>query len=95
MKFGNELAEGKQSIPGAPVVFRRRSGSGPIGLIGQEGEPVPAGYELLSGATPESAASIPAPGGAEDVRVAYTPATQALVDELRQRHFPRAAAHPA
>ena len=91
MKFGNELAEGKQSIPGVPVVFRRRSGSGPIGLIGQEGEPVPEGYELLSGATPETAASIPAPGEGEQ-RVAYTPATQALVDELRHRHFPRGAA---
>ncbi|HZH13157.1 MAG TPA: nicotinate phosphoribosyltransferase [Archangium sp.] len=91
MKFGNELAEGKQSIPGVPVVFRRKSGSGPIGLIGQEGEPVPEGYELLSGAAPETAAAIPAPTEGE-YRVAYTPATQALVDELRQRHFPRASA---
>jgi nicotinic acid phosphoribosyltransferase len=96
MKFGNELAEGKQSIPGVPVVFRRRSGSGPIGLIGQEGEPVPEGYELLSGATPEVAAALP-PAGAEEQRVAYTPATQKLVDELREQHFPKAkaAAHPA
>jgi nicotinic acid phosphoribosyltransferase len=96
MKFGNELAEGKQSIPGVPVVFRRRSGSGPIGLIGQEGEPVPEGYELLSGATPEVAAAIP-PAGAEEQRVAYTPVTQKLVDELREQHFPKAkaAAHPA
>ncbi|MCY1080851.1 nicotinate phosphoribosyltransferase [Archangium lansingense] len=92
MKFGNELAEGKQSIPGVPVVFRRRSGSGPIGLIGQEGEPVPEGYELLSGATPEAAAAIPA-SGAEEHRVAYTPATQALVTELRHRHFPQGPAH--
>jgi len=96
MKFGNELAEGKQSIPGVPVVFRRRSGSGPIGLIGQEGEPVPEGYELLSGATPEVAAAIP-PVGAEEPRVVYTPATQKLVDELREQHFPKAkaATHPA
>ena len=91
MKFGNELAEGKQSIPGVPVVFRRKSGSGPIGLIGQEGEPVPEGYELLSGATPETAAAIPAPTEGE-YRVAYTPATQALVDELRNRHFPQGPA---
>ena len=87
-----ELAEGKQSIPGVPVVFRRKSGSGPIGLIGQEGEPVPEGYELLSGASPETAAALPAPG-AEDHRVAYTPATQALVNELRHRHFPQGPAH--
>ncbi|WNG19889.1 nicotinate phosphoribosyltransferase [Cystobacter fuscus] len=85
MKFGNELAEGKQSIPGTPVVFRRRGGSGPIGLIGQEGEPVPEGYELLSGAPADTSA--PVVGGEQ--RVAYTRATQALVDELRQRHFPR------
>jgi nicotinic acid phosphoribosyltransferase len=89
MKFGNELAEGKQSIPGVPVVFRRRSGAGPIGLIGQHGEPVPEGYELLSGATPEAASAIPVTA-ADDQRVAYTPATQALVDELRHRHFPQA-----
>jgi nicotinate phosphoribosyltransferase len=87
MKFGNELAEGKQSIPGEPVVFRRRSGTGPVGLIGQEDEPVPEGYERLTGI-----ASAPAPesgGGTEEPRVAYSPATQALVDELRQRHFPQ------
>jgi nicotinic acid phosphoribosyltransferase len=94
MKFGNELAEGKQSIPGVPVVFRRRSGTGPIGLIGQEGEPVPEGYELLSGATPEVAAALP-PAGAEEPRVAYTPATQKLVDELREQHFPKAKAAAA
>jgi nicotinate phosphoribosyltransferase len=92
MKFGNELAEGKQSIPGVPVVFRRRSGTGPIGLIGQEGEPVPEGYELLSGASSEAAAAMPAAAGAEDQRVAYTPATQALVDKLRREHFPQGVA---
>jgi nicotinate phosphoribosyltransferase len=91
MKFGNELAEGKQSIPGVPVVFRRRSGAGPIGLIGQEGEPVPEGYELLSGATPETASAIPS-AGAEEQRVVYTPTTQKLVEELLHRHFPRGRA---
>ncbi|ATB27798.1 nicotinate phosphoribosyltransferase [Melittangium boletus] len=84
MKFGNELAEGKQSIPGSPVVFRRVSGSGPIGLVGQHGEATPEGYVLLTGAssdtTPPSTETAP--------RVAYTAATQALVDGLRQRHFP-------
>jgi nicotinic acid phosphoribosyltransferase len=94
MKFGNELAEGKQSIPGVPVVFRRRGGTGPIGLIGQEGEPVPEGYELLSGATPETAATLP-PAASDDQRIAYTPATQALVEELRHLHFPSAPARPS
>ncbi len=88
MKFGNELAEGKQSVPGRPVVFRRQSGTGPVGLIGQEGESAPEGYVLLTGSTPEEAARF-APERGES-KVAYTPATQALVDMLRQRHFPQA-----
>ncbi len=86
MKFGNEQAAGKQSIPGEPVVFRRRSGTGPVGLIGQEGEPVPEGYERLTGST--SVEASPVDEGAEEPRVAYTPATQSLVDELHHRHFP-------
>jgi nicotinate phosphoribosyltransferase len=86
MKFGNELAEGKQSIPGTPVVFRRVSGSGPVGLVGQHGESAPEGYVQLSGAPSDT----PAPASEAEPRVAYTAATQALVDELRQRHFPRA-----
>jgi nicotinate phosphoribosyltransferase len=44
MKFGNELGQGKQSVPGLPVVFRRTSGSGPFGIIGQKGEMPPDGY---------------------------------------------------
>jgi nicotinate phosphoribosyltransferase len=90
MKFGNELAEGKQSIPGVPVVFRRRHGSGPIGLIGQHGEAPPEGYFLLTGSGAE-APSLVASESADVAghRVAYTPATQALVDALRAHHFPR------
>jgi len=50
MKFGNETGAGKQSIPGRPVLFRRGAGTaGPVGIVGQEGEAVPAGYELLTG----------------------------------------------
>lgn len=41
MKFS---VPGKQSLPGRPVVFRRTGSQGPIGLIGQEGEPPPSGY---------------------------------------------------
>jgi nicotinate phosphoribosyltransferase len=50
MKFANEAGAGKQSIPGRPVVFRRKKGkSGPVGRVGQEGEEVPEGYSLLTG----------------------------------------------
>lgn len=88
MKFGNELAEGKQSIPGTPVLFRRRHGSGPIGLVGQEGEPVPEGYFPLMESAPEAPSLVGAQELSTDSRIAYTPATQALVTELTRRHFP-------
>jgi nicotinate phosphoribosyltransferase len=90
MKFGNELAEGKQSIPGVPVVFRRRHGSGPIGLIGQEGETPPEGYFQLTGSGAEAPSLVASESGdANGTVVAYSPATQALVDQLRQRYFPQ------
>ncbi|XXF76429.1 nicotinate phosphoribosyltransferase [Myxococcaceae bacterium GXIMD 01537] len=90
MKFGNEAGEGKQSIPGAPVLYRRRHGSGPIGLIAQEGEAVPEGYFPLTDSAPEPASLVGAQS-AESAghRIANSPATQALVDELRRRHFPQ------
>lgn len=47
MKFSND--SGKASLPGRPVVFRRASANGPMGIIGQEGEPCPDGYILLTG----------------------------------------------
>jgi nicotinic acid phosphoribosyltransferase len=90
MKFGNEAAEGKQSVPGAPILFRRRHGLGPIGLIGQEGEPPPEGYFQLTDSAPEAPSFVATQGAdSQEPRVAYTPATQALVAELRQRHFPQ------
>ncbi|MHB8879735.1 MAG: nicotinate phosphoribosyltransferase, partial [Myxococcaceae bacterium] len=52
MKFANEAGSGKRSIPGRPVLFRRRTGSGPAGIVGQEGEQPPEGYFLLSGSAP-------------------------------------------
>ncbi|NOK11329.1 nicotinate phosphoribosyltransferase [Corallococcus exercitus] len=90
MKFGNELAEGKQSVPGTPVLFRRRTGSGPLGLVGQAGEATPQGYFPLM----ESAASAPSLVGAEGLtpeeqRIGYTATTQALVESLTRRHFPQ------
>ncbi|MFP2905102.1 nicotinate phosphoribosyltransferase [Pyxidicoccus sp. 3LFB2] len=89
MKFGNELAEGKQSVPGTPVLFRRRHGSGPIGLVGQEGEPVPEGYFPLMDSPPEAPSLVGAQEAATEARIGYTPATQALVEELTRRHFPK------
>ncbi|MCY1020941.1 nicotinate phosphoribosyltransferase [Pyxidicoccus sp. MSG2] len=89
MKFGNELAEGKQSIPGTPVIFRRRHGSGPIGLVGQEGEPVPEGYFPLMDSAAEAPSLIGAQEPSADARIAYTPATKELVEELTRRNFPK------
>lgn len=83
MKFGDEVGAGKQSLPGRPVVWRRVSGAGPEGLIGQAEEPVPAGYAVLTGSrvagamasVPTTAAQAPLPG----------PATRALIDGLTSR----------
>lgn len=86
MKFGNESQRGKQSLPGTPVVFRRRSGSGPLGIIGQEGERPPEGYFLLTGSRAEAPSLVgtrgfdAAPEGPE-----HSPATRALVEALRQK----------
>ncbi len=81
MKFGNESGGGKQSVPGKPVLFRRRAGaSGPFGVVGQEGEVVPDGYELLTGA--EARPSPPRHEDVSDLRMGHSPATQALIDEL-------------
>lgn len=81
MKFGNESGGGKQSVPGKPVLFRRRAGAhgGPFGIVGQEGEAAPEGYELLTGA---EAKAVPTRQEQRDLRMAHSPATQALIDGL-------------
>ncbi len=80
MKFGNESGSGKQSVPGRPVLFRRSAGaSGPFGIVGQEGEAVPPGYALLTGAPALSSVQREAP---QSLGLSLSPATQALVDEL-------------
>ena len=85
MKFGDERAAGKQSVPGRPVVFRRVRGEGPVGLVGQEGEPVPDGYILLTGAQ-EAPAEARYALTVTDARIAPSPATRALMDaQLRRR----------
>ncbi|MFO0597345.1 MAG: nicotinate phosphoribosyltransferase [Myxococcaceae bacterium] len=84
MKFGNEGGGGKQSIPGRPVVFRRRAGaSGPFGVVGQEGEAPPQGYDLLSGAPASSRVVWPEVAEA-DRRIEPSTATRALIAELSQ-----------
>jgi nicotinic acid phosphoribosyltransferase len=51
MKFAKAGGGDKRSAPGRPVVMRRVSGDGPLGLIGQEGEAPPPGYVTLTGST--------------------------------------------
>lgn len=86
MKFANEGGAGKQSVPGRPVLFRRVSGTGPIGVVGQEGEKAPQGYALLTGN-----AELPAPSLAEaraQSGFALSAATQVLVDGCVKAAFP-------
>jgi nicotinic acid phosphoribosyltransferase len=73
-------APGKESIPGEPVVFRRRSVDGPIGLIGQVGEEVPHGYSL------ETGMGEPYPANPGNSIVGLSPATQALRDQCAHRY---------
>ncbi|MBI4863080.1 MAG: nicotinate phosphoribosyltransferase [Candidatus Riflebacteria bacterium] len=90
MKFANEADGAKESVPGEPVVFRRVTGNGPIGIVGQEGEEPPAGYVRLTGAS-QAATGVAAlntlPGA--QLRAIPSPATGALIETLRRRHFGR------
>ncbi|MBL8911466.1 MAG: nicotinate phosphoribosyltransferase [Archangium sp.] len=83
MKFGNEGGGGKQSVPGRPVLFRRRAGaSGAFGVVGQEGEATPEGYLPLTGAPARThVGAFPEVAEADRVLVP-SPQTRALVDEL-------------
>jgi nicotinate phosphoribosyltransferase len=94
MKFGDEADAGKQSVPGRPVVWRRVRGDGPIGIIGQAGEPVHDNYVLLSG-NPDAREQLRlcnvldlshTRSVRESHRVAaYSPETTALVKTLDRR----------
>jgi len=94
MKFANEAGLGKQSVPGRPVAWRRIRGDGPIGIVGQAGEPVPENYALLSG-NPEVLVQLRLcnvldperlHGLAPEQRsIAMSPATAALIARLRGR----------
>jgi nicotinic acid phosphoribosyltransferase len=73
MKFS---VQGKQSLPGRPVIFRRSASQGPIGLIGQEGETPPKGYHDLT-----NIRGLAPPGEPRDA-VGLSPATAGLVSRL-------------
>jgi hypothetical protein len=87
MKFGNESGHGKQSVPGRPIVFRRRSGQGPLGIIGQEGESPPPGYFVLTGSEPQSPSlAVDPSAGDADRAVGHSPQTIALIETLCRQY---------
>lgn len=76
MKFSSD--PGKMSIPGRPVVWRRTSAHGPIGIIGQDGESVPEGYVMAT----NSDAPIQSFGTEKDPKVILSAQTLFLKEEL-------------
>lgn len=70
MKF---CVPSKRSVPGKPVVWRRVSGQGALGVIAQDGEPVRVGYERLT-----SSGRVVDLSGSTDVSVERSPATLEL-----------------
>jgi len=80
MKFADELARGKWSLPGRPVVLRRHTGQGPASVIAQDKEAIPAGYVRFTG-NPER---LPPPAEA-DPKVDLSPGTRALIEALDQK----------
>jgi nicotinic acid phosphoribosyltransferase len=101
MKFGNEItsgASGKESIPGRPIVFRRRAGHGgkgdlgrgPLGIVAQEGELPPDGWVRLTGASEEEGRALLAPGANLDdaeLALGMSPQTTVLIDALRKKRL--------
>jgi nicotinate phosphoribosyltransferase len=102
MKFGNEItrgSSGKESIPGRPIVLRRRAGHGgktdggrgPLGIVAQEGETPPDGWVQLTGASEVEARALLAPAtpstpvAEADLVLGLSPQTTALVDALRKK----------
>ncbi len=86
MKFGDAPGAGKESIPGRPLLCRSLEPSldRPPGLVIQEGEPVPEGFALLTGAETTHDAA-PAMRLNTQPRPEYSPDTSALVALLRHR----------
>ncbi|MFL5320202.1 MAG: nicotinate phosphoribosyltransferase [Myxococcaceae bacterium] len=91
MKFAH--ASGKRSIPGCPVVWRRRHVSGPVGIIGQEGEEPPEGYFVLTGSMPERPSLVNADALEREHVLTLSPQTQKIADTLYRRHFPNGDLH--
>lgn len=95
MKFGDEAGAGKLSVPGRPVLFRRRAGaSGPFGVVGQAGEAAPEGYAQLTEAEPlppprvsGDAVEVSLLGG-ERVRLSRSPERPVELPEQRLGHSP-------
>ncbi|MBN2800995.1 MAG: nicotinate phosphoribosyltransferase [Deltaproteobacteria bacterium] len=89
MKFGDEPGAGKESIPGAPVLYRPYLGSashhGPTGIVAQEGEEAPEDAVRLTGAEQLPLAARFSAAEVRDFprhkRPAYSPATLELVKQ--------------
>jgi nicotinate phosphoribosyltransferase len=73
MKFADDANRGKESVPGRLVLWRRMQGGGPTGIIGQEGEAAPAGYEAWGSAPADPKYTLE-----------FSPETQALRTRLRR-----------
>lgn len=78
MKFS--AAQGKESLPGRPVAWRRMSASGPIAIVGQADEPCPNGYQVVTGLDRGDWWQ----WHGESWSVNLSPGTLALKDRLRQ-----------
>lgn len=85
MKWGNEDGIGKQNVPGHPVAWRRLRGSGPLSIIGQEGEAVAENYMVLSG-NPDAPNQLRTCNVRCEGPQPYTlsPETRRIVDSLRR-----------
>jgi len=77
MKFS---VPSKRSVPGRPVVWRRVSGQGPLGIIAQDGELVRDGYVVLTASD-----RIVDVAASTDVSVERSPATLALERQCEER----------
>lgn len=88
MKFSRH----KESIPGKPILFRRKSTDGPAGIVGQEGEEPPRGYTRLSGSIhgefqqldSDTARLLEMYERQDGAYAVWSPATQALRDRVKR-----------
>jgi nicotinate phosphoribosyltransferase len=86
MKFADEAGGGKESVPGEPIVWRRSGDAGAIGIVGQVGEVVPAGYAALTGGDAKlSGAALFERADPKDRKIELSPRTRELADHLREK----------